>query len=51
MLNKINPVDTKSWERLTAHYELMKDLHMKDLFAEDPERFRKFSIKILYQVQ
>jgi glucose-6-phosphate isomerase len=45
MLNKINPVDTKSWERLTAHYELMKDLHMKDLFAEDPERFRKFSIR------
>jgi len=45
MLNRINPVDTKSWERLTAHYELMKDLHMKDLFAEDPERFRKFSIR------
>ena len=45
MLKKINPVDTKSWERLTAHYELMKDLHMKDLFAEDPERFRKFSIR------
>jgi glucose-6-phosphate isomerase len=45
MLNKINPVDTKSWEKLTAHYELMKDLHMKDLFAEDPERFRKFSIR------
>ena len=45
MLNKVNPVDTKSWEKLTAHYELMKDLHMKDLFAEDPERFRKFSIR------
>ncbi len=45
MLNKINPVDTKSWNKLTAHYELMKDLHMKDLFAEDPERFRKFSIR------
>ena len=45
MLNRINPVDTKSWARLTAHYELVKDLHMKDLFAEDPDRFRKFSIR------
>ena len=46
MLNKINPVDTKSWDKLTAHYELMKDLHMKDVFAEDPESSGKSDIHV-----
>ena len=45
MLNKINPAKTKSWEKLTDHYEVMKSVHMKNLFAEDPERFKKFSIR------
>jgi glucose-6-phosphate isomerase len=45
MLNKINPVKTKSWEKLTDHYEIMKHVHMKRLFAEDPERFKNFSIR------
>ena len=45
MLNKVNPTITKSWEKLTDHYEIMKNVHMKDLFTKDPERFRKFSIR------
>ncbi|MBW1706757.1 MAG: glucose-6-phosphate isomerase [Deltaproteobacteria bacterium] len=45
MLKKINPMETNSWKKLTNHYEMMKSIHMKDLFADDPERFNKFSIR------
>ena len=45
MLKKMNPLKTKSWKKLADHYEMMKDLHMKHLFADDPERFKRFSIR------
>lgn len=45
MLNKINPVETESWKNLLEHYEEMKNIHMKDLFHKDKDRFDKFSIK------
>ncbi|MBW1678578.1 MAG: glucose-6-phosphate isomerase [Deltaproteobacteria bacterium] len=45
MLKRMNPTKTKSWKRLTNHFEKMKNVHMKTLFAEDPERFNKFSIR------
>ncbi len=45
MLNKINPVKTKSWKNLAEHYLEMKDIHMKELFQKDKNRFDKFSIK------
>ncbi|MBW1862307.1 MAG: glucose-6-phosphate isomerase, partial [Deltaproteobacteria bacterium] len=45
MLPKINPIKTKSWDKLTDHYEKIKNVHMKNLFADDPERFKKFSIR------
>ena len=38
--------ELKSWQQLTQHAQLMKKLHMKDLFAQDSERFSKFSIKL-----
>lgn len=34
---------TAAWKALSAHYSAMKDVHMKDLFAKDPERFNKYS--------
>ena len=46
MLAKKNPTTTKSWQNLRRHYENIKDLHMRDLFAEDPRRFEKFSIRL-----
>jgi glucose-6-phosphate isomerase len=46
MLPKKNPTSTDAWKKLAAHYETTKALHMKRLFAEDPERFRKFSIRL-----
>lgn len=33
-----------AWQALEAHYATMKDVHMKDLFAQDPERFNKLSL-------
>jgi len=34
-----------AWKALEAHYASMKDVHMKDLFAKDAERFNKFSLE------
>ncbi|OQY52069.1 MAG: glucose-6-phosphate isomerase [Desulfobacteraceae bacterium 4572_89] len=45
MLDKISPDKTKAWEKLADHYIQTKDVHMKDLFLKDPQRFEKFSIR------
>ena len=45
MLKKINPTETQSWKNLINHFKEMKNVHMKDLFADDPERFNKYSIR------
>jgi glucose-6-phosphate isomerase len=45
MLPKLNPTATDAWKKLAAHYEATKGVPMNRLFAEDPERFRKFSIR------
>jgi glucose-6-phosphate isomerase len=36
-------VSSTAWKALEAHYAIMKDVHMKDLFAKDPSRFDKFT--------
>jgi glucose-6-phosphate isomerase len=46
MLQKINPRKTKSWSMLQEHYEVMKSRHMRDLFRENPHRFREFSLRV-----
>ena len=33
------------WKKLTKHASLMRDVEMRQLFAEDPKRFNKFSIQ------
>jgi glucose-6-phosphate isomerase len=35
--------DLPAYAQLQAHYEQVKDRHMRDLFAEDPTRFDKFT--------
>jgi glucose-6-phosphate isomerase len=42
----INPTSTPSWQLLKKHYEEMKPLHMKNLFASDAARFNKYSIAL-----
>jgi glucose-6-phosphate isomerase len=43
MFPSVNPVETKAWKKLEAHYQLMKTVHMRDLFAQDSDRFTSFS--------
>ncbi len=44
-LPNINPTSTDSWKKLKEHFNDLKDVHMKDLFAEDKDRANKFTIK------
>lgn len=44
MLPNINPTKTLAWKDLQAKYEKIKDKHLKEWFAKDPERNSKFSI-------
>ena len=45
MLRNINPSQTNSWRKLSDHYREIEPVQMKDLFAADPDRFKKFSIR------
>jgi glucose-6-phosphate isomerase len=45
MFPKISPVKTKSWEALTAHHAVIKNRKMRELFREDPDRFKKYSVE------
>jgi glucose-6-phosphate isomerase len=44
MLPKINPTATTAWSSLQQHFAEMKSVRMKDLFAEDKDRFNRFHI-------
>lgn len=44
MLKRIDPTKTESWRKLADHFEKIKGIHMKDLFALDKKRFERFSI-------
>lgn len=43
-MKNINFDDTKSYKDLKNHFEKIKNVHLKDLFLSDPNRFKKFSI-------
>lgn len=45
MLKMINPTKTRAWGKLKSHYRIMHKRQMRDLFASDPERFSKFSLR------
>ncbi len=45
MLKKTNPTKTESWKNLVDHFKEMRNVHMKDLFDSDPERFNKYTIR------
>jgi glucose-6-phosphate isomerase len=44
-LHSINPTQTAAWKKLQAHFELMKEQQMQDLFAADPTRAEKMHIE------
>jgi glucose-6-phosphate isomerase len=45
MLPKIDPTATAAWNKLALHREVINRMHLRQLFAEDPERFTKFSMR------
>jgi glucose-6-phosphate isomerase len=36
---------SRAWKALSAHHEDLKDRHMREMFAQDPKRFEKFSLR------
>ncbi len=44
MLPKKDPTQTQAWKSLTQHYGEMKTMQMKNMFADDAERFNHFSL-------
>ncbi|SIR20051.1 glucose-6-phosphate isomerase [Aeromonas sp. RU39B] len=42
-MKNINPVKTKAWQALEAHFAANSGVQLKDLFANDAQRFAKFS--------
>ncbi len=34
-----------AWKALEEHYDAVKGRHMRDLFADDPQRFERFSLR------
>jgi len=43
ILNAKSPlIKTPAWTALIQHYERVKNVHMVDLFEQDPERFSRY---------
>ncbi len=38
--------DFPSWQALVRHHKEIANLHMRDLFAADPDRFRRFTLSL-----
>ena len=45
MLPTINPTKTKSWKKLQQHAAQIECVHMRELFAKDADRAKKFSLQ------
>lgn len=46
MFKDVNPTQTAAWKALSEHFAQTKGRTIKDLFAADPERFKKFSLAL-----
>lgn len=44
-LDRINPTDTKAWQKLSSHFLEMKHISMQDMFRNDATRTEKFHIQ------
>ncbi|MFL1915146.1 glucose-6-phosphate isomerase [Plesiomonas shigelloides] len=42
-MNSINPTQTAAWQALTQHYQSMRNVTLRDLFADDLLRFNAYS--------
>ena len=46
MLPSIDPSETTAWQKLTSHFLSMQATHLRELFAEDPNRFEEFHLDL-----
>lgn len=45
MLAKIDPTTTAAWKKLSSHFEHTNQVHLKELFSKDTNRFNSFSLQ------
>lgn len=45
MLKAINPSKTAAWQQLSAHQRVLRQVTMRELFAQDPLRFERMSLR------
>ncbi len=45
MFPAVNPTSTRAWSDLITHFSNMQKQHLRDLFAADPGRFERYSLK------
>ena len=38
--------DTQEWQALVAHFESIRDVHLRDLFADDPDRGTRLTAEV-----
>ncbi|MFM2481490.1 glucose-6-phosphate isomerase [Celerinatantimonas sp. YJH-8] len=50
MLENINPTTTSAWKELQAHFAQMQQTNLKELFANDSQRFDKFTASFNDQI-
>lgn len=46
MLSKINPTQTKSWQKLQQHKKEAESWQLKSFFEQEPKRFQQFSLQL-----
>ncbi|OTA18989.1 glucose-6-phosphate isomerase [Xenorhabdus beddingii] len=49
-MKNINPSQTEAWKALQQHFEHIKNVHLRDLFEQDKERFTAFSATFDQQI-
>ena len=38
--------ESPEWRALDAHYDTMRDVHLRDLFAADPQRGEQLTVEL-----
>ena len=46
MLPKLDFKETRSYQKLKAEFDRIKEKHLRDLFSEDKDRFEHFHIQM-----
>lgn len=49
-MKNINPTKTNVWKDLVRHYKKIKNIHIRDLFKNDMNRYKNFSIIFKKQI-